>query len=104
MRIPSLVVSDGLEEKLIALFAEYQVKNSGVMMKRGKKQKEIAEKLNLYQGDWIEHDVFANCFKQRDRQSEIKSECRSKSLLHTPPPAICDQCPQRKQRLKMPRR
>ena len=46
MRTPRLVFSDGLEERLIALWVEYQTKKSGVMMKRAKK--EIAEKLNLY--------------------------------------------------------
>ena len=44
--MPRLVFSDGLEEKLTALWVEYQTKKSGVMMKRAKK--EIAEKLNLY--------------------------------------------------------
>ena len=46
--MPRQVFSDDLEEKLIALWAEYQTKKSGIMMKRTKKEKEIADKLNLY--------------------------------------------------------
>ena len=45
--MPRQVFSDDLEEKLIALWAEYQTKKSGIM-KRTKKEKEIADKLNLY--------------------------------------------------------
>ena len=43
VRMPRVVFSDGLEEKLTALWAEHQTKKSGVMMKRAKTEKGIAE-------------------------------------------------------------
>ena len=109
--MPRLVFSDGLEEQLIALGAEYQTKKSGVMMKRAKK--EIAEKLNLYAKEIGENMEFSpSVVHNKIDNLKSKATARAKSFsirlrrqfANSINNEIITSLRQRKQQLNMSRR
>ena len=60
--MPRVVFTDDLEKKLIEIWAEYQRNETGKMMKRSLKKKEIASAVNQYArelyGESREQDLF----------------------------------------------
>lgn len=74
--MPRQVFSDAMEEKLIELWAEFQKDKAGSMMKRSKKEKEIAQKLNLYAKAIGEADVDISQSVVHNKLDNIKAKAK----------------------------
>lgn len=74
--MPRQLFSDEVENRLIELWAEYQRNKSGTMVKRGHKEKEIADKLNSYARELGAEDSDYTALMIHNKIDNLKSKAK----------------------------